>query len=82
MISFGFLKTEGFNIAFSVLLGVAIVSLFRAACKGDGCKIVKAPPIDEIKAATYQLGDTECYQFRTQTVECPQKGVIEGFERF
>lgn len=82
MVNFGFLKTEAFHNAFSVLLGIALVSLFKASCKGEECRILKAPPIEEIKAATYQLGATECYQFSAVTVACPSKGVIEPFQRF
>jgi hypothetical protein len=78
MFSFGFLKTEAFNNAFSILLGIALVSLFKASCKGGECRTLKAPQLDEVTKATYQLGD-QCYQFRTEPTACPSDGVIESF---
>jgi hypothetical protein len=74
---FEILKTESFSIAFSALLGFAIVMIFYPACK-DGCRVRKAPPIDEIKNSTYQLAD-KCYQFQAHSVNCPPKGTIEAF---
>ncbi len=78
MFSFGFLKTEAFNNAFSLLLGIALISLFKASCKGDGCRVLKAPQLDEITRSTYQLGEA-CYQFRAEPTTCPSAGVIEPF---
>jgi hypothetical protein len=78
MFSFGFLKTEAFDNAFSILLGIALVSLFKATCKGDECRVLKAPRLDEVTQATYQLGE-QCYQFRTELTACPSNGVIEPF---
>jgi hypothetical protein len=75
---FGFLKTETFHGVFSLLLGIALVSLLKPTCKGEACKTLRAPPLDEIKASTYQLG-SKCYQFRAQPIQCPPKGAIEPF---
>ena len=78
---FEFLKSEKFSLFFSFLLGLAIMSLLKPAC-GAECKQVRAAPLEEVKAATYQIGQT-CYQFKTETVDCPRgeagKGVIETF---
>ena len=73
------LKSKTFNVVFSVLLGLGIAAILKPMCKGDSCMIIKAPPVNEVNKATYQLG-SKCYQFRTQAVECPLKGVIEAFE--
>ena len=58
---FEVLKTESFNIAFSGLIGLALVMLFYPKCKDD-CRVMKAPPVEEIRSSTYQLGD-RCYKF-------------------
>jgi hypothetical protein len=71
-------KNPGFNKVFSFILGLGLVALFRPICHGDLCRILKAPPIDEINASTYQIG-SKCYQFRTKTIDCPAKGVVESF---
>jgi hypothetical protein len=74
---FGFLKSEKFNVFFSFVLGIAIVSLFKTPCKDD-CRIKRAPSVDEIRNTTYQLG-SKCYKFSTQPAECLQTGMIESF---
>jgi hypothetical protein len=65
----------------SFILGLGLISLFKEECKGADCKLVKAPPIEEITHSTYQLG-SKCYQFRTQPIDCPKVGIIEPFQRF
>jgi hypothetical protein len=74
-----FLKSKKFNFIFSFILGLGIAAILRPACKGDTCITLKAPPIHEINTSTYQLG-SKCYQFRTDTVDCPPNGVIEAFQ--
>ena len=76
---FDFMKTKSFNYVFSFLLGVGLIALFRPGCKGESCVIVRAPPADEIKQTTYQIG-SRCYQFDTYLMDCPSSGVIEAFE--
>lgn len=78
---FDFLKSKGFNYVFSFLIGLGLMSLLKPVCKGNECKIQRAPPFEEVKVSTYQLG-SECYRFRAETIPCPTKGVIEPFERY
>ncbi len=77
---FGFLKSPTFNYVFSFVIGLGLMAVFKPACKGDECRILKAPSLKEVQSTTYQLG-SECYQFRTQNIQCPTKGVIEPFQR-
>ncbi len=76
---FEFLKSERFNQFFSFLLGVALMSIFKEKCE-SACIIHKAPPLEEVTKATYQLGST-CYQFKSETAMCPAQGegIIESF---
>jgi hypothetical protein len=78
---FEFLKTESFNIVFSFVLGLGCMAVLKPVCNGSECRILKAPPFEEVKQSTYQLG-TDCFQFRAQPIVCPTRGVIEPFERF
>lgn len=78
---FGFLKTDAFDTAFSLILGIGIMALFKPMCKGTECYIKKAPPYDEVNTSTYHLGEV-CYQFKATPVKCPDSGIIEPFERF
>jgi len=78
---FKFLKTDSFDNVFSFVLALGFMALLKPMCKDKECQIQKAPPFDEVKASTYQIG-SKCYQFQVQHKECPDKGVIEPFERF
>jgi len=78
---FKFLKTDAFDTAFSVILGIGIMALFKPMCNGAECYIKKAPPYEEVNTSVYHLGEV-CYQFRATPVKCPSSGVIEPFERF
>jgi hypothetical protein len=72
------IKTEKFAVAFSALLGFAIIAIAIPACKGDDCVIKKAPSPSEMKSTTWRL-ERKCYQFRPESVSCPAEGVIEAF---
>jgi hypothetical protein len=74
-----FFETPQFHFFFSFIIGVAIMSLFRPLCKGTECQIIKAPPPHEVEKITYKIG-SKCYQFKTQTTECPTEGIIEAFQ--
>jgi hypothetical protein len=76
---FGFLKTEGYNIVFSIVIGIGLVAVFKPGCRDNQCAIKKAPPVDEVTKSTYQIGD-KCYKFKVNNIECPSKGAIEPFE--
>ena len=78
---FEFLKSHQFNYVFSFLVGLGIVSLFQSSCKGDACRILRAPPYEELQQSTYQLSK-DCYKFHAAVIDCPNVGVIEPFERF
>lgn len=77
---FEFLKTKEFSTVFSFVVGLGLMALFRPICQGKDCVIQKAPPVDEVNKTTYQLG-SKCYQFRSESIECPKEGVIESFQQ-
>lgn len=76
---FKFFETPQFRFFFSFIVGVAIMSLFKPLCKGNDCQIIKAPPVAEVEKTTYKIG-SKCYQFKTNTRDCPSEGIIEPFE--
>lgn len=78
---FEILKTEGYCIAFSLILGIGILAALKPRCNpAQGtCTVKKAPNPDEVTRATYQIG-SKCYKFNTQPIECPLNGTIESFE--
>lgn len=79
---FEFLKSDKFNLFFSFVLGVAIVSLFQPLCTGPSCERHKAPSPEDMKQSTYKLG-SKCYQFKVETLKCPDPPtkVVEAFQQ-
>lgn len=75
---FEFLKSEGFKVVGSAILGIGLMAVLKPVCKGSNCIIQKAPSVEEVTRSTYQLG-TKCYQFKTTQLTCPEGGVIEPF---
>ena len=73
------LKTEKFAVAFSFLIGFAIIVLAIPQCTDDKCIFKKAPSFEDMKKNTYKFG-SKCYQFRSETKACPATGVIEAFK--
>lgn len=72
------LKTEKFATLFSFIIGFGLIAILIPVCKGDECFVKKAPSVEEMKKSTFHLGK-KCYQFTSETVECPAKGAIEAF---
>ena len=64
-------------IVISVLLGLGLAAMFRKACKGNSCIVVKAPNLTEVSQYVYQL-DTGCFKYRPQVVPCPRGGTVSA----
>ncbi len=77
---FEFLKSEKFSVLASFILGLGLMAVLKPACRGTECKILKAPPLEEITHSTYQAG-SKCYKFKHEIIDCPKDGVIEPFQR-
>jgi hypothetical protein len=75
---FEFLKSEGFKVIGSAILGIGLMAVLKPMCRGPNCIIQKAPSVEEVTRSTYQLG-SKCYQFKTTQITCPETGVIEPF---
>jgi hypothetical protein len=59
------------SIVVSVILGLGLAALFRRACKGDGCMVVKAPNAGEVSKYYYKI-DADCFKYTPQVVPCPE----------
>jgi hypothetical protein len=73
-----FLNDERFNVFFSVLLGIGLVSIFRPICSGIECNISKPPTDSDFDKHVYRIG-SKCYEFKSQIIDCPSSGAIEAF---
>ena len=57
------------KIMMSIILGIGLATFFRVACKGRQCRVISAPPTEEIEDKTYKFG-SKCYTFKTNAIDC------------
>lgn len=55
--------------AIAVILGLGIASIFRPACRGDGCYEFVGAPSTEVGQKTYHFNG-ECYRFQPRATTC------------
>ena len=64
-----FVHSQTGKILMSLILGIGLATFFRAVCKGRQCRIISAPPMEEIVNQTYKFND-KCYKFEKQPINC------------
>jgi len=64
-----FVHSHTGKIIMSILLGIGLATFFRAVCKGKQCRIVSAPPMEEIEDQIYKF-DNKCYKLEKNTITC------------
>ena len=81
------LKDDTGSAVISVILGLGLAALFRRACKGGRCVVVKSPKLEELRRFVYKVDD-DCYKYTPHVVPCATKpdgggggGGGEGAER-
>jgi hypothetical protein len=73
-----FVNSKTGKIIMSILLGLGLATLFRSACKGNHCKVIKAPPLEELDDKIYKFDD-KCYQLKKNNVKCDTTKNILNF---
>ena len=73
-----FLHTETGRYLMSIILGIGLATFFRDVCKGENCKIIKAPPLEEIDDKIYKFND-KCYKIQRNAVKCDKSKTILNF---
>ena len=64
-----FVHSNTGKIMMSILLGIGLATFFRAVCKGKQCRIVSAPPMEEIEDQMYKF-DNKCYKLEKNPIKC------------
>ena len=64
-----FVHSNTGKIMMSILLGIGLATFFRAVCKGKQCRIVSAPPMEEIEDQMYKF-DNKCYKIQKNPIKC------------
>jgi len=72
-----FVHSSTGKIVMSIILGIGLATIFRTVCTGKRCRIIAAPPMDDIDGQTYKF-DNKCYKMEKQAVKCDKtKNVVK-----
>jgi hypothetical protein len=52
-----------------VILGLGLAAMFRRACTGDGCIVVKPPDHKEVAENVYKI-EKSCYKYTPNVIPC------------
>ena len=66
------------RIAFSILLGLGLATLFRRVCKERDCLVFHAPEINIIKNQVFKFKN-KCYKFEEEIEKCDKNKKIVQF---
>ena len=66
------------RIAFSILLGLGLATLFRRVCKERDCLVFHAPEINKIKNQVFKFKN-KCYKFEEEIEKCDKNKKIVQF---
>ncbi len=67
-----FTSTSEGKIILSIIWGLGLSALFRKACKGRSCIIIKGPKPEEMNNKIY-LFDEKCYKYSAVNTTCKKK---------
>ncbi len=65
-------KTETGRIIVSVIWGLGLAALFRKACKGRNCIVIKGPKPTEMDNKIFEF-EKKCYKYNVETTKCEKK---------
>ena len=64
-----FVHSKSGKVLMSIILGIGLATFFRTACKGRHCKIIQAPPLEELEDQIYKFND-KCYKIEKNPLLC------------
>lgn len=64
-----FTSTDQGKIILSIIWGMGLSALFRRACKGRSCIIMKGPKPAEMNNKIYKFDD-KCYKYSSMNTRC------------
>ena len=67
------IETNPFTkIIISIIWGLGLAAIFRRACKGRDCIIIKSPDVKKFEQGVYDF-DNKCYTFKSKVTTCESK---------
>ena len=70
-----FLNSKEGRIILSIIWGLGLSALFRRACVGRKCIIIKGPHPDTIANKIFKFNN-KCYKYNPYSVTCKESGNI------
>lgn len=64
------MNDNGGSIIISVILGLGLAAMFRKACQGNSCLVIKAPSPRDVDDKIFRL-DSHCYKYSPEVIPCP-----------
>jgi len=67
-----FFGTQTGRIIISVIWGLGLSALFKKACEGRNCQVIKyqGPNPEEVQRSFYKYGNDNCYQYTAYLAPC------------
>lgn len=62
-------NSPGGSVIISIILGLGLAAVFRRACSGNRCIVIKGPNPDEIAKHYYKVNEN-CYKYTPVFSEC------------
>jgi hypothetical protein len=62
-------KTPGGGVVISALLGLGLATVFRRACVGGTCYVVRGPSVEHVTGHVWRV-DGKCFKYTPFPVEC------------
>ena len=72
------LNSRSGQIMISIIWGLGLASLFRKACVGRNCIVIKGPNPNQVKNQIFKY-DGKCFKFTPYASKCENKN-IESFK--
>ena len=64
-----FVNSQTGKYVMSILLGIGLATIFRAACKGKRCRVIRSPPLEEVDGQIYKFNG-KCYRMEREQTQC------------
>ena len=63
------INSDSGSILISVILGLGLAALFRTACNGPDCRIIRGPNPKEVNDYVYKI-QGDCYKYTPYVTSC------------
>lgn len=71
-----FVHSQTGKIIMSIILGIGLATFFRAVCKGKRCRVISAPPAEELDDKIYKFNE-KCYKMEKNPISCGNKTTVK-----